>query len=55
MNGTTKKLKKLDKQFYKALNRAFGIKKYTFFGDMRGRYLTVVITAKERPEEAQDA
>jgi len=48
--NSTKKLKKLEKKFYKALDKSFGLKKYTFFGDMRGGYLTVVITGKERPE-----
>ncbi len=48
MNQTTKKLKKLDKKFYKALSKSFGLKKYIFLGDMHKGYLTLVITGKER-------
>lgn len=50
MNQTTKKFKKLDKKLYKALNKSFGLKKYTFFGDMHKGHLLLVVTGKERPE-----
>lgn len=48
MNKTTKKLKKLEKKFFKALDKSFGLKEYVFFGDMRKGHLNIVITGEER-------
>lgn len=50
MSKSTKKLKKIDKQLYRMLNKSFGIKKYLYLGDMHEGYLTLVVTAKERKE-----
>ncbi len=50
MNKTTKKLKKLEKELAVRLDKDFGgLKKWVFFGDMRGGELLIVITAKEKP------
>ncbi len=45
---TTKKLKKLEKKFHKALEKAFGLKEYSFFADIRKGELILVITGEER-------
>jgi hypothetical protein len=48
MTKSTKKLKKIEKQFYKALDKSFGLKDWAFIGDMHKGHLAIVITAKEK-------
>ena len=48
MNKTTKKFKKLEKKFSKALDKQFGMKELVFLGDMHKGVLTLVITGEER-------
>lgn len=48
MNKTTKRLKRVEKKLYKLLDKKFGIKKYSFIGDMYNGELFVVVHAKEK-------
>ena len=49
MNRTTKKLKKLEKNLARKLDKDFnGLKDWQFYGDMSKGYLVIVVTAMEK-------